>query len=84
LWPGQDALVKGGLRGIARARMQSLDTVRDMHQNLAFVFVYKARDTAARWSAVSVRRQPAAADDRGFGDGSALGACHHHGTALAW
>jgi Cu+-exporting ATPase len=35
-------LVKGDLRGIARARMLSLETVRNMHQNLAFAFVYNA------------------------------------------
>jgi len=35
-------LVKGDLRGIARARLLSLETVRNMHQNLAFAFVYNA------------------------------------------
>jgi Cu+-exporting ATPase len=35
-------LVKGDLRGIARARLLSLDTVRNMRQNLAFAFVYNA------------------------------------------
>jgi Cu+-exporting ATPase len=35
-------LVKGDLRGIARARMLSLQTVRNMRQNLAFAFVYNA------------------------------------------
>jgi Cu+-exporting ATPase len=35
-------LVKGDLRGIARARMLSLETVRNMRQNLAFAFVYNA------------------------------------------
>jgi P-type Cu+ transporter len=35
-------LVKGDLRGIARARMLSLETVRNMHQNLAFAFVYNS------------------------------------------
>jgi Cu+-exporting ATPase len=35
-------LVKGDLRGIARARRLSLETVRNMHQNLAFAFVYNA------------------------------------------
>jgi Cu+-exporting ATPase len=33
-------LVKGDLRGIARARLLSLDTVRNMWQNLGFAFVY--------------------------------------------
>ena len=33
-------LVKGDLRAIARARELSLDTVRNMRQNLAFAFVY--------------------------------------------
>ncbi len=35
-------LVKGDLRGIARARLLSLQTVRNMRQNLAFAFVYNA------------------------------------------
>ncbi|HCY62671.1 MAG TPA: copper-transporting ATPase [Oxalobacteraceae bacterium] len=33
-------LVKGDLRGIARAREISVATVRNMHQNLSFAFVY--------------------------------------------
>lgn len=33
-------LVKGDLRGIARAREISVATVRNMHQNLTFAFVY--------------------------------------------
>jgi len=35
-------LVKGDLRGIARARLLSLETVRNMRQNLGFAFVYNA------------------------------------------
>jgi Cu+-exporting ATPase len=35
-------LVKGDLRAIARARMLSEDTVRNMRQNLGFAFVYNA------------------------------------------
>lgn len=35
-------LVKGDLRGIARSRRLSLDTIRNMRQNLALAFVYKA------------------------------------------
>jgi len=35
-------LVKGDLRGIARARLLSLETVRNMRQNLAFAFFYNA------------------------------------------
>ncbi|CAL61725.1 copper transporting P-type ATPase [Herminiimonas arsenicoxydans] len=35
-------LVKGDLRVIARARTLSLDTVRNMHQNLGFAFIYNA------------------------------------------
>jgi Cu+-exporting ATPase len=35
-------LVKGDLRAIARARSLSLETVRNMRQNLAFAFVYNA------------------------------------------
>jgi Cu+-exporting ATPase len=35
-------LVKGDLRGIARARLLSVATVRNMRQNLGFAFVYNA------------------------------------------
>jgi Cu+-exporting ATPase len=35
-------LVKGDLRAIARARILSTETVRNMRQNLAFAFVYNA------------------------------------------
>jgi Cu+-exporting ATPase len=35
-------LVKGDLRAIARARLLSLQTVRNMRQNLGFAFVYNA------------------------------------------
>lgn len=35
-------LVKGNLRGIAQARLISVDTVRNMWQNLGFAFVYNA------------------------------------------
>lgn len=35
-------LVKGDLRGIARARTLSTETVRNMRQNLAFAFIYNA------------------------------------------
>jgi Cu+-exporting ATPase len=35
-------LVKGDLRAIAQARMLSVDTVRNMRQNLGFAFVYNA------------------------------------------
>jgi Cu+-exporting ATPase len=35
-------LVKGDLRGIARARALSAETVRNMRQNLGFAFVYNA------------------------------------------
>jgi len=37
---GQITLVKGDLRGIATARDISIDTVRNMRQNLLFAFVY--------------------------------------------
>ena len=37
---GQITLVKGDLRGIAAARDISIDTVRNMRQNLLFAFVY--------------------------------------------
>jgi Cu+-exporting ATPase len=38
----QVTLVKGDLRGIARARAISLATVKNMRQNLGFAFVYNA------------------------------------------
>jgi Cu+-exporting ATPase len=38
----QLTLVKGDLRGIARARLLSVATVRNMRQNLAFAFLYNA------------------------------------------
>lgn len=38
----QVTLVKGDLRGIARARLISLATIKNMRQNLAFAFVYNA------------------------------------------
>jgi Cu+-exporting ATPase len=38
----QVTLVKGDLRGLARARAISLATVRNMRQNLAFAFLYNA------------------------------------------
>ena len=38
----QVTLVKGDLRGIARARLLSVATVGNMRQNLAFAFVYNA------------------------------------------
>ena len=37
---GQVTLVKGDLRGINAARDISIDTVRNMRQNLMFAFVY--------------------------------------------
>lgn len=37
---GQVTLVKGDLRGIATSRQISIDTVRNMRQNLMFAFVY--------------------------------------------
>jgi P-type Cu+ transporter len=38
----QITLVKGDLRGIARARQLSEATVRNMHQNLVFALIYNA------------------------------------------
>jgi P-type Cu+ transporter len=35
-------LIKGDLRAIARARIVSVDTVRNMRQNLTFAFIYNA------------------------------------------
>jgi len=39
---GHITLVKGDLRAIARSRLLSLQTVRNMRQNLGFAFVYNA------------------------------------------
>ncbi|MES2299429.1 MAG: heavy metal translocating P-type ATPase [Pseudomonadota bacterium] len=39
---GQVTLVKGDLRGIATARLISVDTVRNMKQNLLFALLYNA------------------------------------------
>ena len=38
----QVTLIKGDLRGVARARSISLATVKNMRQNLGFAFVYNA------------------------------------------
>jgi Cu+-exporting ATPase len=38
----QVTLIKGDLRGIARARAISVATVKNMRQNLAFAFLYNA------------------------------------------
>ena len=38
----QVTLVKGDLRGIARARLISLATIKNMRQNLGFAFIYNA------------------------------------------
>ena len=38
----QVTLVKGDLRGIARARQISRATVRNMYENLAFALIYNA------------------------------------------
>ena len=38
----QVTLIKGDLRGIARARLISLATVKNMRQNLGFAFLYNA------------------------------------------
>jgi Cu+-exporting ATPase len=35
-------LIQGDLRGIVRARLLSMETVRNMRQNLGFAFVYNA------------------------------------------
>ena len=35
-------LIKGDLRAIAQARNLSLETVRNMHQNLGFAFIYNS------------------------------------------
>ena len=40
IFSAHTTLIKGDLRAIARARLLSLKTVRNMRQNLAFAFVY--------------------------------------------
>ena len=61
----QITLVKGDLRGIARARAISLATVKSMRQNLAFAFLYNALGVPlAAGRAVSSYRLAAVADDR--------------------
>ena len=45
---GQITLIKGDLRGIAASRQISIDTVRNMRQNLMFVFVYNGHPSQFR------------------------------------
>ena len=70
----QVTLVKGDLRGIARARELSRATVRNMQQNLAFAFVYNALGIPIAAGVLYPCYWPAAvADDRGAGDEPVVG-----------
>ena len=71
----QVTLVKGDLRGIARARAISRATrSRNMKQNLGVrVRLQRARHPARGRRAVSADRLAALADDRGAGDEPELG-----------
>ena len=60
---GAADLVKGDLRGIAIARHISVDTVRNMRQNLLFVFLTTPWACPSCWRFVSTDRQAAVADD---------------------
>ncbi len=57
-------LVKGDLRGIATARSISVATVRNMHQNLVFAFLYNAAGVPdrGRGALFSVRAAAVTAD----------------------
>ena len=87
-------LVKGDLRGIARARLLSEATMRNIRQNLFFAFVYNALGVPiAAGRALSGVRHPAQPDDRGRGDEPELGLGHRQRAspapgqavaALAW
>lgn len=58
-------LVKGDLRGIARARLLSRATMRNIRQNLFFAFVYKRSwSSDCCRSALSGFRSPVKSDDR--------------------
>ncbi len=67
-------LVKGDLRGIARARRLSRATMRNIRQNLFFAFVYKpARSAAGGGGALSGVRSPPESDRRRRRDEHELG-----------
>ena len=70
----QVTLVKGDLRGIARARQISQATVRNMYENLVFALDLQRIGRAdCRRRAVSVLRNPAVASHRSAGDVVELG-----------
>ncbi len=69
----QVTLVKGDLRGIARARAISLATVKNMRQNLAFAFFYNALGVPiAAGVLYPVYGSAAVADDCGARDESVV------------
>ena len=70
-------LVKGDLRGIAKARRLSRATMRNIRQNLFFAFAYNAaRDPDRRWRALSAVRAAPEPDDRERRDEPQLGLRH--------
>jgi Cu+-exporting ATPase len=71
---GSVTLVKGDLRGIAKAIRLSHATMRNVKQNLFFAFVYnRARRSDRRGRALSCLRAAALADLRRRGHGDELG-----------
>ena len=77
-------LVKGDLRGIARARQLSQATVRNMKQNLAFALVYNALGVPIAAGVLYPFVRPAAvAADRGPGDEPVVRQCRRQCTAAA-
>ena len=80
----QVTLVKGDLRGIARARAISLATVKNMRQNLAFAFLYNALGVPiAAGVLYPVTGLAAVADDRGAGDEPVVRVGDHERLAAA-
>ena len=80
----QVTLVKGDLRGIARARVISLATVKNMRQNLGFAFLYNALGVPlAAGVLYPLTGLAALADDRGAGDEPVVRLSHHERPAIA-
>ena len=80
----QVTLVKGDLRGIARARVISLATVKNMRQNLGVrVFVYRARRADCSRSPLSIHELAVIADDCCVGHEPLVGIGHYQCAAAA-
>ncbi len=80
----QVTLVKGDLRGIARARKISQATVANMKQNLGFALpVQRARRAGGGRRALSGVRAAAEPDDRGAGDEPVVGLGRRQRAAAA-